>query len=125
MAVAAIAHIYVFPAKPYQFMQVSPCGKVTSMQTIAKANLENKEKKPTIVEQKKACFEAPGTSITESVQDMVIGGGEHVSSPSFFKFFPTDSKVFLLLGFHVLITAVKSHELIISSSKIFSLLLVR
>ncbi|KAH0453566.1 hypothetical protein IEQ34_017890 [Dendrobium chrysotoxum] len=63
--------------KPYQFMSVSLCGKATSMQTIAQANLEDKEKKPTVVEQKKACFEALGTSITESVQDVVIGGGEH------------------------------------------------
>ncbi|KAH0454041.1 hypothetical protein IEQ34_018365 [Dendrobium chrysotoxum] len=79
MAVAAIAHIYVFPAKAYQFMRVSPHGKVTSTQTIAKANLEDHEKKAAIVEQKKACIEAPGTSITKSVQDVVIGGGEHVA----------------------------------------------
>lgn len=75
MAVAAIAHIFVFPAEPYQTVPISRYGMV---ETKDKAKLDFHGEKPAFIEQTKACIEAPGTSITESVQDVVIGGGEHV-----------------------------------------------
>ncbi|KAK8930662.1 hypothetical protein KSP39_PZI016176 [Platanthera zijinensis] len=71
MAVADIAHIFVFPAEPYQTVPVSRHGKV---ETKDKAKLDLHAEKPAFIEQTKACVEAPGTSITESVQDVVIGG---------------------------------------------------
>lgn len=80
MAIAALAHVYVFPAEPYRFVPVSEYGKVTSVEakTELKAD-EDAEGKPAIVEQTEMQVEAPGTSISESVQDVVLGGGEHVS----------------------------------------------
>lgn len=84
MAIAAVAHVYVFPAEPYQFLPVSEYGKVTSVEakTEVKVNEEDAEGKPAVVKQTEMRVEAPGTSITESVQDVVLGGGEHVSPPS-------------------------------------------
>ncbi|PKA53575.1 hypothetical protein AXF42_Ash009071 [Apostasia shenzhenica] len=79
MAIAAVAHIYVFPVEPYRFVPVSEYGKITSTETKAEADIEGGETgKAVIVEQTETCIEAPGTSITESVQDVVLGGGEHV-----------------------------------------------
>ncbi|KAG0487116.1 hypothetical protein HPP92_009211 [Vanilla planifolia] len=78
MTIAAIAHIYVFPADPYHYVEVSGYGKVTSMETKAKLDSGFQGFKPASVERTEACVEAPGMSITESVQDVVIGGGEHV-----------------------------------------------
>jgi hypothetical protein len=34
---------------------------------------------PTTIEEQETHVEAPGTSIKESVQDVVLGGGQHVN----------------------------------------------
>ncbi|KAJ8476321.1 hypothetical protein OPV22_020048 [Ensete ventricosum] len=79
MAIAAIAHVYVFSAEHYKYLPVSGCGKITSVESKTKSKLvENAKSGPATVEQKETHIEAPGTRITESVQDVVLGGGEHV-----------------------------------------------
>ncbi|KAI3977109.1 hypothetical protein MKX01_042799 [Papaver californicum] len=79
MAIAAVAHVFVFSPKPYRFLTVSEQGRVTSISTKAKVKVEEDGKeKPAVVEQKETRVEAPGTSVTESVQDIVLGGGQHV-----------------------------------------------
>nr|XP_010937321.1 protein LAZ1 homolog 2 isoform X5 [Elaeis guineensis] len=79
MAIAAVAHVYVFSAKPYRFLSVSEYGKVTSLETTTKVKINESGKgRPTSVEQEETRVESPGTSITKSVQDVVLGSGEHV-----------------------------------------------
>ncbi|KAF6138813.1 hypothetical protein GIB67_025975 [Kingdonia uniflora] len=81
MAIAAVAHIFVFSAKPYQFLSVSEHGKIVSQETKTTLKLEEGKvgkEQPVKVEQTETLVEAPGTSIKESVQDIVLGGGEHV-----------------------------------------------
>ncbi|KAJ0987492.1 hypothetical protein J5N97_005848 [Dioscorea zingiberensis] len=80
MAIAAVAHIFVFSPEPYRYVPVSEYGKVTtSMEAKGKVKLEDDgEEKPAIVEQTETHIEAPGTSITESVHDVFISGGETV-----------------------------------------------
>ncbi|KAI3965382.1 hypothetical protein MKX01_042863 [Papaver californicum] len=54
-------------------------GKVISISTKARVKVEEDGKgKPAVVEQKETRVEAPGTSVTESVQDIMLGGGQHV-----------------------------------------------
>ncbi|CAA0810955.1 Protein LAZ1 homolog 2 [Striga hermonthica] len=76
MAIAAIAHIFVFSEKPYHYV---PALHVTTQETTAVVNIEegNKEK-PALVEKKETEVEAPGTNIKESVQDIVVEGGQKV-----------------------------------------------
>ncbi|KAI3914278.1 hypothetical protein MKW92_049687 [Papaver armeniacum] len=79
MAIAAVAHVFVFSPKPYRFLTVSEQGKITSISTKAKVKVEEDGKeKPAVVEQRETRVEAPGTSVKESVQDIVLGGGQHV-----------------------------------------------
>ncbi|ONK75105.1 uncharacterized protein A4U43_C03F13370 [Asparagus officinalis] len=79
MAIAAVAHIFVFPVEPYKFFPASGYEEVTSIETKSDIKVdEDSEGKPAIVEETEMKVEAPGTSITESVQDVVVGGGEHV-----------------------------------------------
>lgn len=81
MAIAAVAHVYVFPVEPYRYLPVAEYGEVTSIETKAKVEVdEDAAGKPAIVEETEVRVEAPGTSITESVQDVFLVGGEHVSS---------------------------------------------
>ncbi|KAK9989882.1 hypothetical protein SO802_030121 [Lithocarpus litseifolius] len=79
MAIAAVAHLYVFPVEPYRFLPVSEYGKVTTETTKEALKLEegNKEKSA-MLEKTETNVEAPGTSVTESVQDIVVEGGQHV-----------------------------------------------
>lgn len=79
MAVAAVAHIFVFSAKPYQFLPAGGYGKVTTHTQIDKTTLKiEDEDKPAVLEKKVTEVKAPGTSLTESVQDIVVEGGQHV-----------------------------------------------
>lgn len=80
MAVAAIAHVYVFSAEPYQYFPIPTYGGVTCEETKTQVKVDNrKEEKPAILETKEMHVEAPGTSIRESIQDVVLVGGKHVS----------------------------------------------
>lgn len=79
MAVAAIAHVYVFSVEQYQYLPISSHGDVTcEIKTEVKVN-DRKKEEPAVVETKEMHVEAPGTSIRESVQDVVLVGGKHVS----------------------------------------------
>lgn len=81
MAIAAIAHVYVFSAEPYQFLPVSEYGRVTTETSKEALKLEKgPEEKPAMLERTETKVESPGTSVTESVQDIVLEGGQHVSS---------------------------------------------
>ncbi|KAK9075938.1 hypothetical protein SSX86_004268 [Deinandra increscens subsp. villosa] len=79
MAVAAIAHVFVFSAKPYHFFPVSEYGKVSTntVEEVVKVEEGNGEKS-TLVEKTETLVEAPGTSVKESMQEIVVEGGQHV-----------------------------------------------
>ena len=82
MAIAAVAHAFVFSAKPYQFLPVSEYGKVTTQTTKEKPTLEEGDKEiQAVLERQETEIEAPGTSVKESIQEIVVEGGQHVSSP--------------------------------------------
>lgn len=79
MAIAAVAHVFVFSAEPYRFLPASEYEEVTTETTKAEVKLEEgDEEKPSILETTETQIKAPGTSITESVQDIVREGGQHV-----------------------------------------------
>lgn len=81
MAIAAVAHIFVFSAEPYRYIPVSACG-VAAIETVKEAAevKEGKDKKSALVEKMETHVEAPGTSVTESVQNIVLEGGQRVSN---------------------------------------------
>ncbi|KAK4266075.1 hypothetical protein QN277_027047 [Acacia crassicarpa] len=78
MAIAAVAHTCVFSAKPYYFLPASAYGKVTQETIEGSVKLNEGEEKPAVLEETETQVEAPGTSITESVQDIVVEGGQRV-----------------------------------------------
>ncbi|PSS15453.1 hypothetical protein CEY00_Acc12944 [Actinidia chinensis var. chinensis] len=79
MAIAAVAHAFVFSAKPYQFLPASEYGKVTTQTTKEKLTLEEGDKEiQAVLERKETEIEAPGTSVKESIQEIVVEGGQHV-----------------------------------------------
>ncbi|XP_031120514.1 protein LAZ1 homolog 2 [Ipomoea triloba] len=81
MAIAAIAHLFVFSAKPYRLLPSPAYGKITTQKTKTKTktsvDVEDK-KKAAVVEKTETEVEAPGTSVKKSVQDIVVGGGQQV-----------------------------------------------
>ncbi|OQU92413.1 protein LAZ1 homolog 2 isoform X2 [Sorghum bicolor] len=84
MAIAAVAHAYVFTVEPYQHIPVPDDpdhGEVTCEESKMEAKLDvndDTSSTPTTIEQQETHVEAPGTSIKESVQDVVLVGGHHV-----------------------------------------------
>ncbi|KAL5098349.1 hypothetical protein RYX36_002676 [Vicia faba] len=80
MAIAAVAHVFVFSAKPYHFVPASSAdGKVTEERMEAKLDIDEEgEKKPALFKETTTQVEAPRTSVTESVQDIVVEGGHRV-----------------------------------------------
>ncbi|KAL3535506.1 hypothetical protein ACH5RR_003967 [Cinchona calisaya] len=79
MAIAAVAHIFVFSAKPYQFIPASEYAEITSQKIEAVVEIEEgNEVKPAILQKTETEVEAPGTSVKESVQDIVVEGGQKV-----------------------------------------------
>ncbi|XP_024032680.1 protein LAZ1 homolog 2, partial [Morus notabilis] len=76
MAIAAVAHVFVFSAEPYHYIPASEYGKVTTERTKGEVKLEGDT--PAVLEKQETKVEAPGTSVTESVQDIVLKGGQHV-----------------------------------------------
>ncbi|XWS72289.1 hypothetical protein CRYUN_Cryun02cG0027200 [Craigia yunnanensis] len=79
MSIAAVAHIFVFSAEPYNFLPVSEYGKVTTETTKAGLKVEESNKeKPVVLEKTETQVKAPGTGIKESVQDIVVEGGQRV-----------------------------------------------
>ena len=82
MAIAAVAHIFVFSAEPYRYLPSPEYVEVTTETAEAEVKLDedNEEEKPCVLETTETQIKAPGTSITESVQDIVLKGGQHVRS---------------------------------------------
>ncbi|EEC75446.1 hypothetical protein OsI_11982 [Oryza sativa Indica Group] len=81
MAIAAVAHAFVFNVEPYQHIPVVEHGEITSEESKLEVKVDSDDDSngtPTTIEEKETHVEAPGTSIKESVQDVVIGGGHHV-----------------------------------------------
>ncbi|CAI0448145.1 unnamed protein product [Linum tenue] len=81
MAVAAMAHSYVFPAEAYHYVPHSKNGKAiieTAKEEVKLSGSGKEEKKEAFVEKTETRVEAAGTSVTESVQDIVVQGGQHV-----------------------------------------------
>ncbi|CAN1243335.1 Protein LAZ1 homolog 2 [Linum perenne] len=78
MAIAAITHAYVFPADPYQYVPDHPKNGNLSSSSKEKLNLGGSGNKEGVVEKKETRVEAAGTSVSESVQDIVVQGGQHV-----------------------------------------------
>ncbi|KAF7837544.1 protein LAZ1-like protein 2 isoform X1 [Senna tora] len=81
MAIAAVAHIFVFSAKPYyHFLPTS--GNVQVRKEKKKTSMkidEGDKEKVAVVEEATAQVESPRTSIKESVQDIVVEGGQRPS----------------------------------------------
>ncbi|KAI5674232.1 hypothetical protein M9H77_14596 [Catharanthus roseus] len=78
MAIAAVAHIFVFSAKPYHFLPVSEYRKITAEKSEVVLKIKGEEAKPAILEKEEMEVKAPGTSVKESVQDIVVEGGQKV-----------------------------------------------
>lgn len=80
MAIAAVAHIFVFSAKPYHFLPVSEYRKITAEKSEVVLKIKGEEAKPAILEKEEMEVKAPGTSVKESVQDIVVEGGQKVNT---------------------------------------------
>uniref|UniRef100_A0A7C8ZFG9 Uncharacterized protein n=1 Tax=Opuntia streptacantha TaxID=393608 RepID=A0A7C8ZFG9_OPUST len=79
MAIAALAHVFVFSVKPYQFIPVSDYEKISTRTEKTLLDIEEgKEGGSAVIEKTETEVKAPGTSITESVQDIVLEGGQQM-----------------------------------------------
>lgn len=88
MAIAAVAHAYVFTVEPYQHVPAVPPdhGEVICQESKMEVEVDVVDDDtggtPATMAQQETHVEAPGgTSIKESVQDVVLGGGQHVCKP--------------------------------------------
>lgn len=79
MAIAAVAHVFVFSAEPYHFVPASDPGRITTRTTKEELKLEEDDEANRAMLEKKETREASGTSVTESVQDIFLKGGQCVS----------------------------------------------
>jgi hypothetical protein len=87
MAIAAIAHAYVFTVEPYQHIPVPGHGRITCEESKMEAKVDvndDRSSTPTTIKQEDTHVKAPGTSIKESVQDVVLVGGHHVTDGHLF-----------------------------------------
>ncbi|XP_057985761.1 protein LAZ1 homolog 2 isoform X2 [Hevea brasiliensis] len=78
MAIAAVAHVFVFSAEPYHFIPASDQGRVTTKTTKAELNLKEDDEDNRVMLEKKETWVSSGTSVTESIQDIVLKGGQRV-----------------------------------------------
>ncbi|KDP33934.1 hypothetical protein JCGZ_07505 [Jatropha curcas] len=79
MTIAAVAHVFIFSTEPYHFVPASDYGRVAAETTKTELKSEEGEKKKlSLLEKKDMQVEAPGTSVTESVQDIVFQGSQSV-----------------------------------------------
>ncbi|KAK7411844.1 hypothetical protein VNO78_03287 [Psophocarpus tetragonolobus] len=78
MAIAAVAHVFVFSAKPYHFL-LSTHGTIRKETIDAALEIdEGNRQKRAVLEERMTKVEAPRTSVKESVQDIVVEGGQRV-----------------------------------------------
>uniref|UniRef100_A0ACD5X1K1 Uncharacterized protein n=1 Tax=Avena sativa TaxID=4498 RepID=A0ACD5X1K1_AVESA len=81
MAIAAISHAFVFGVEPYKRVPFLEHGEFSRQESKMEVKVDadgGSKGTPTTVEQKDTHVNTPGTSIRESVQDVVLGGGHHV-----------------------------------------------
>ena len=80
MAIAAIAHAFVFGVEPYKRIPLPELGGFSRHESKMELKVDvGGNGTPTTLEQKETHVKTPGTSIRESVQDVVLGGGHHVN----------------------------------------------
>ncbi|XP_010266156.1 PREDICTED: protein LAZ1-like isoform X3 [Nelumbo nucifera] len=84
MGIASIVHLYVFPAKPYELMgdrfpgSVSVLGDYASVEPLDPDEVRDSER-PTKLRLPQPDIDVKGgMTISESVRDVVIGGGEYI-----------------------------------------------
>ncbi|KAL9314610.1 hypothetical protein ACSQ67_020062 [Phaseolus vulgaris] len=79
MAVAAVAHVFVFSAKPYNFPPSAAYGKVRKETKEGALEIDDENRqKAALLKETSTRVESPRTSVTESVQDIVVEGGQRV-----------------------------------------------
>ncbi|XP_047043238.1 protein LAZ1 homolog 2-like [Lolium rigidum] len=81
MAIAAIAHAFVFGVEPYKRIPLPEHGEFSRHESKMELKVDvgdSNNGAPATVGQKETHVKTPGTSIKESVQDVVLGGGQHV-----------------------------------------------
>ncbi|URE26218.1 hypothetical protein MUK42_07147 [Musa troglodytarum] len=85
MAVASVAHLYVFPAKPYELLadqspgNVSVLGDYASVDCPVDPDEVRDSTRPTKLRLPQPDVSVKSvTDIRESVRDIVVGGGEHI-----------------------------------------------
>jgi hypothetical protein len=87
MAIAAVAHIYIFPATPYQLMgqdrrrgSVSVLADYAAIDSPLDPEEVRESEKPTVIKypNKDEQRRREATSLRESVQDVVVVGAGHV-----------------------------------------------
>ncbi|TQD72605.1 hypothetical protein C1H46_041863 [Malus baccata] len=74
MAIAA-AHVFAFSTEPYHYISAYGYVKITTATPKAEVKLEEGDAPP-MLERKQTKVEAPGRSVTESVQDIVVDGSQ-------------------------------------------------
>jgi hypothetical protein len=82
MAIAAIAHAFVFGVEPYKRIPLPEHGEFSHHESKMELKVDVGDSSngvPATVGQKETHVKTPGTSIKESVQDVVLGGGQHVN----------------------------------------------
>ena len=87
MSFASIVHLYVFPSKPYELMgdritgDVSVLGDYASVDCPLDPDEVRDSERPTKLRLPQPDVDSKsGMTIRESVRDVVLGGGEYVSS---------------------------------------------
>jgi hypothetical protein len=108
MAVASVAHLYIFPATPYHELEG---GKDRSVKVLADyaafdSPLDPEEiresERPSMVKFFGVDVEKGATSVKESVHDVLVVGGNHVSFFPAFSLWPPSSSVVGYLTMSVL-----------------------
>lgn len=91
MGIAAVVHLYVFPAKPYELMgdlfqgSVSVLGDYASVDCPLDPDEVRDSERPTKLRLPQPDMDVKsGMTIRESVRDVFIGGGEYVRLPASF-----------------------------------------
>ena len=85
MAIASVVHLYVFPAKPYEQMgdrfpgSISVLGDYSADCPLDPDEVRDSERPIKLRLPQPDIDVRSGMTIRESVRDLVIGGGEHVS----------------------------------------------
>ncbi|KAI4318584.1 hypothetical protein MLD38_032266 [Melastoma candidum] len=87
MGIASVVHLFVFPSKPYEMMgdrfpgSVAVLGDYASVDCLVDPDEVRDSERPTKLRLPQPDFDIKsGMSLTESVRDVVVGGGEYIVS---------------------------------------------